>query len=104
MNWRKTIISTLVVIALLLAVGGVGGYVYLQSDAFREFAMRKIVEQADQATGGRTQIGDLDFQLSTLTTHLHDVVIRGTEPANAAPLLRIDRLTVSLKILSFIHR
>ena len=81
-----------------------GGYFYLRSNAFRQFAIRKIVEQANQATGGRTQIGDLDFNLSTLTAHLYNVVIRGNEPPDAPPLLQLDKLTVALKIQSVLHR
>ena len=81
-----------------------GGYFYLRSNAFRQFAIRKIVEQANQATGGRTQIGGLDFKLSTLTAHLYNVVIRGNESPDAPPLLQLDKLTVALKIQSVLHR
>jgi len=95
---------TLGVLALVIAIGAAAGYFYLRSRGFREFAMRKIVAQADRATGGRTQIGGLDFTLSTLTAHLYNVVIRGTEPAGAPPLLQLDKLTVGLKIRSVLHR
>jgi len=104
MNWRNVIGWTLAALVTLIAIGVVGGYFYLRSNGFREFAIRKIVEQANEATGGRTQIRALDFNLSTLTAHLDDVVIRGNESADAPPLLGVDKLTVRLKVQSVFHR
>jgi translocation and assembly module TamB len=104
MNRKKIIGRTLAGLVLLIAVGVVAGYFYLQSTGFREFAMRKIIEQVDESTGGRTQIRSFDFNLSTLTAHLYGVVIQGREAPGAPPLLRIDKLTVGLKIRSVLHR
>jgi len=104
MNWKRITGWTLAVLVLLIGIGVVGGYFYLKSNGFRQFAIRKIVEQANEATGGRTQIRALDFNLSTLTAHLYDVVIRGNESPDAPPLLRLDKLTVGLKIQSVLHR
>ena len=104
MKWKKIIGWTLASLMMLIVIGGMVGYFYLKSSGFQEFAMRKIVTQADQATGGRTQIHALDFDLSTLTAHLYGIVVRGTEKPDAPPLLQIDKLTVGLKIKSAIHR
>ena len=104
MKWRRIVGWTLVVFVALIGIGIVGGYFYLKSNAFREFAVRKIIEQANEATGGHTQIGAVDFNLSTLTAHLYGVVVRGTESADASPLLQVDKLTVGLKIQSVLHR
>ena len=56
------------------------------------------------ATGGKTHIGGLDFSLSTLTAHLYDITLRGTEAPTEPPLLHANELTVSVKILSALHR
>jgi hypothetical protein len=61
----------------LLLIAVVGGYLYLRSNSFQQFALGKIVEQANLATGGKTQIGGLDFDLSTLTAHLYNITMRG---------------------------
>src|SRR5579871_2327043 len=98
MQWKRIAVRTIGVLGAVLVIVGVAGYFYLRSSGFERFAIRKIVEQADQATGGRTQIGSLDFSLGKLTARLHNVVIRGTEPPGAPPLLQLDQLTVSLKI------
>ncbi len=103
MNWKKIIRRTLAVLAIMFVIAIVGGYFYLKSSTFNRFAMRKIIEQANQATGGHTQIGAFDFEPSTLTVHLYGVVLRGTEPPAAYPLLEVNKLTVGLKIQSVLH-
>ena len=104
MKLSRMIGWTLSILVIVIGIAVLGGYFYLRSTAFRQFAIRKIVEQANEATGGRTQIGGLDFNLSTLTAHLYNVVIRGNESPDASPLLQLDKLTVALKMQSVLHR
>ena len=104
MRWRKVILWTLSILAAVVVIAAVGGYFYLKSNAFRQLAMRKIIEQANQATGGRTQIAEFDLDLSTLTAHLYGIVLRGNEPLSAHPLLEVNKLTIGLKIQSILHR
>jgi translocation and assembly module TamB len=103
MNWKRTIGWTLAGLLVLILMAVVGGYFYLRSGSFQQYALRKIVEQADLATGGRTQIGALDFTLSPLTAHLYNITVRGTESPEQPPLLHADELTVRIKILSALH-
>jgi translocation and assembly module TamB len=104
MSWRKPVGWALAMIAGFIVIGAVAGCIYLQSNGFREFALRKIVEQVDQSTGGRTEIRALDFNLPTLTAHLYGIVIHGKEKFDSPPLLEIDKLTVGLKIQSVLRR
>jgi len=104
MNWKKIIGWTLASLTALIVIGVVGGYFYLRSSGFQEFAIRKIITQVDQSTGGHAQIRAFDFNLSTLTAHLYDIVIHGKESSTAPPLLQIEKLTVGLKIKSVFHR
>src|ERR1700683_934176 len=104
MNWRKIVGWTLASIIAVIVIGAVAGYFYLRSSGFQEFAMRRIIAQADQSIGGRTQIRAFDFNLSTLTAHLYGIVTRGTERPDSPPLVQIDKLTVSLKIKSVFRR
>jgi translocation and assembly module TamB len=103
MNWKRTIGWALAGLLALFLIAAVGGYFYLRSHNFQQYALRKMVEQADLATGSRTTIGGLDFSLSTLTAHLYNITVRGTESPEQPPLLHADELTVGLKILSAFH-
>jgi translocation and assembly module TamB len=104
MKWKRIAGWSLAGLAGLLLVAGIGGYIYLQSDSFRRLALRKIAAEADEATGGHTEIGSLDFSLSTLTAHLYNITVRGTEAPGQSPLMHADKMTVGLKVLSALHR
>jgi translocation and assembly module TamB len=104
MSWKRRIGWAAGIVAILIVVVVVGGYLYLKSSGFEQFALRKIDEAAESATGGKTTVGKLDFSLSTLTANLYDITVRGKEGPDDPPLLHADRLTVRLKILSVLHR
>ncbi len=104
MQWKRTLGWTLLGLILVLILGVAGGYLYLKSSAFQQFAIRNITEQANHSIGGRTQIGRLEFSLSKLSATFYNVVLHGTEPPGAPPLLRVDELTVGLKIKSVLRR
>ncbi len=102
---RKPIIGWLLAgIAALILIAFIGGLLFLQTSHFQNYALRKITEEAHASTGGRTEIRGLDFSLSALTAHLYNITVHGTEKANQPPLLQVDKLTVSLKIQSVLHR
>ena len=104
MSRKRTTTWTLIGIGLFVIVVVAGGYIYLKSNSFKEFAIRKIADQANQATGGKTTVGGMDFSLSALTANLYDITLRGTESPDQPPLLHADKLTVGLKIISVFHR
>jgi hypothetical protein len=71
--------------------------------ASEKLAIRTIVTDTNEATGGRAEIGKVDFQLSTLTAHLYNITLRGSRASpSQPPLLHIDKLTVGLKIQSIL--
>ncbi len=104
MDWKRRIGLALTGLVALLILAGLAGYFYLRSNSFQQYALSKIVQQADLATGAHTQIRGLDFNLSTLTAHLYNITMRGTEGSDQPPLLHADKLTVRLKIVSALHR
>src|ERR1700688_3354118 len=100
MKWKRAIGWTVAGLLALLIVAAIGGYLYLKSNSFQQLALRKIVDQVDTATGGKAEIGGLDFNFSTLTAHLYNITVHGTEAPDQPPLLHADELTVRLKIVS----
>ena len=103
MSIKKTIGWTFAGLAILVIAVVVVGLLYIRTNSFRQFAINEILKQADEATGGRTEIGGMDFSLSKLTVHLYNVTMRGTEGAGQPPLLHADKLTVEAKIISILH-
>ncbi|MGA8539552.1 MAG: hypothetical protein WB566_08625, partial [Terriglobales bacterium] len=104
MRWRRIVGWTLALLGILVIAGTVGGYLFLKSASFQRLAIRKIIGATNQATGGRTEIGNLDLKVSTLTAHLDHITIHGTEARTRPPLLQIDKLTVGISIQSLLRR
>jgi translocation and assembly module TamB len=104
MKVRKVVGWTIAGLGAFMILVVAGGYLFLRSNSFHQFALRKIAEATDQATGGATTIRSLDFSLSTLTAHLYNITVRGTENPTQPPLLQIDKLTIGLKIQSALRR
>src|SRR5579872_6755769 len=103
MTWKRRFGWAATAVGILLVVAVVGGYAYIRTSSFNRFARRKIAEEVYQSTGGKAKIGGLDFSLSQLTANLYDITVHGTEPADQPPLLHADKLTVRIKIVSFLH-
>ncbi|HEV7219772.1 MAG TPA: translocation/assembly module TamB domain-containing protein [Terriglobales bacterium] len=103
MNWKRTIGWSAGIIMSLLLVVFVAGYFAVKSEGFHQYVLAKIVQQGNEATGGKVEVRNFDFRVSTLTAHVYGFVIHGTEPDTEKPLLQVDKLTVGLKILSVLH-
>lgn len=90
--------------ALLLVIAIIGGLLVLRSRGFHNYVIAKVIEKANQATGGKVEIRSFDFRLSNLTLNVDGLVIHGTESDASSPLLSIDRIHLDLKLVSLIHR
>ncbi len=104
MKWKRIIGWTLAGLGALLIIVAAGGYLYLKTNNFQRFAINEIVDKANSATGGRTEIGGFDLSLGDLTAHLYNITVHGTETADQPSLLHADKLTVSLRIISALHQ
>jgi translocation and assembly module TamB len=87
-------------IAAVLGYGGV--WWLLRSQWLREKVRARAVEEIEKATGGRAELGRLDFDPSLLSARIERFVLHGTERAGAAPLVQAERIEVGMKILSFV--
>jgi translocation and assembly module TamB len=95
--------ASLVVVVLLLLLTGTGVWI-AQSDWLRERVRSEIITGTERVTGGKVELGAFRFDWHTLTAQVDRFVIHGTEPADQAPLLRVERATVELEIISLFAR
>ena len=103
MKWKRIIAWSAGILAGLLIIAITAGYFVLRSQGFHQYVLAKIVQQGNEATGGKVEVRNFDFRISTLTAHLYGFTIHGTEPVSSKPLLEVDKLTVGLKVLSVLH-
>lgn len=93
--------------ALLLAAGVLfiaAGLYTLQTDWFRQRVREKIVSAAEQATGGRVELGSFTYDWRTLDAAFSGFVVHGSEPAGAPPLFEAPSIRVGLRVVSLIER
>ncbi len=75
-----------------------------RSDWLREKFRQRIIAEAEQATGGRVEIGAFKLDWSTLTAEMDNLTIHGTEPAGQVPFLAVKRVVVGFRIISLMER
>jgi len=102
--------TTRKLLAAVAAVCGVavvilaGALYTLQTGWFRQRVRDKIVTAAEQATGGRVELGSFHYNWRALSAGFDGFVVHGTEPAGAAPLFEAPSIRVGLRIVSLLRR
>ncbi len=102
--WRRRLLRALSALVLLATGLFVTGYFLFNSQWLREQIRLRALREITSATGGRPEIGRFDFDPRTWQVTLDNLVLHGTEPPTAPPLFRAPRITLGLKILSFLNR
>lgn len=87
------------IVALLVAASATFLYV-VQTDWFKNQVRERIVSVAEQATGGRVEIGQFGYEWHGLTAEVSPFVLHGTEPAGAPPFFRAKKIRIDLRIIS----
>jgi translocation and assembly module TamB len=77
---------------------------YLTSDSFREQIRRQVVSQLERATGGRAEVGRVEWHLAHLRASLQNVTLHGLEAPEDPPLLHIDQIDAQLQIFALLGR
>jgi translocation and assembly module TamB len=79
------------------------GILIVQSGWFQNYVKQTIVASTEAGTGGKAEIGTFHFDWTHLTAVATDFVIHGTETAGAAPLLRVARVQLNLRLFTSLH-
>lgn len=101
---RKRLFFTAAIV-LGLALLAVGFALYtLQTSWFKQQVRDKIISAAEQASGGRVEIGSFNYHWRSLTAEFSDFVVHGAESPTGPPLLQAASVQVRLRIVSLLHR
>ena len=63
-----------------------------------------LIEQIEQGTGARVEIGAFHFRLWGLRAEIDNLTLHGLEAADQPPLFHADRIDASIRIISFFGR
>ena len=92
-------IAGIAVVAIVIATAW-----YLTSPRFHDYVRARLVERLESVTGGRVEMGDVEWNLGRLSVVARDVTIHGLEGPEEAPYAHADRVAIRLKILSLAGR
>jgi translocation and assembly module TamB len=94
----------LVAAVILVVICAVAGLLIVRSGWFRELVRERIVTEVEKATGGHVEVGNFSFKWETLTAKISPLVLHGTEPESETPLLRVESVSVGLRVISMLER
>jgi translocation and assembly module TamB len=75
---------------------------YVSTDSFQRTVRRRVVASVEKLTGGRVELGELHTIPFRLRVDARNLTIHGSEAADQAPFLHVDRLQAELKIISIL--
>ena len=101
---RRAVLSSVVALAVVLAAAAITALLVVRSGWFRERVRERIVREIETATGGRAELGSFSFDWKPLVATVSPLVLHGTEPAGEPPLLRVQSVTVGLRVISALER
>jgi len=104
MNWKKPLRWMAGIAGIVLIVMAVGTYVVLRGPWLHHFVLEKIVEEGQNATGGKLELQNWNVHLLPLRLDLYGMVLHGTEPANTKPFLQVQELKIGIDLRSLLHR
>src|SRR5579859_157741 len=102
-NWRKIVGWTAIVIGGLVLLVVIAAVVILQNPAFQRYLVAKIEQSAQESTGARVEVQNLQLHVKTLRADLYGLIVHGTEPAGAKPLLEVTHARIGIKIISVLR-
>jgi translocation and assembly module TamB len=100
---RRILLWTLAVLAGLVLLATVAGVFVVRSGRFHQYIQRRIIEEAERATGGRVELGGYSLDWRNLTAQVQGLVVHGKESAAEPPLLQIGSATLGLRIISVLE-
>ncbi len=104
MRVKKIAAYTAGIIAGLVLLLGISGYLLLRSTAVHRFTLSRIERLASEKLGSRVDIQSFNLHLSNLSLDLNGITIDGKDSSPHGPLLQVDHVGANIKITSVLHR
>ena len=93
-----------VALTILLMAGAIAGVIVVRSGWFQEKVRERIMAEIERSTRARVEVGNFSFDWEHLTATVSSLVLHGREPADEGPLLRVQSVTLGLRVISMFER
>ncbi len=90
------LIAVIVTVAVVITVAW-----YLNSANFHNYVRGRLVDTLAGMTGGKVEVGQVEWSMTRLALVAGNLTIHGLEGPAETPYVHVDKLDVSLKILSW---
>lgn len=90
-----------VCLAVALAVAFL---IVVQTAWFKDKVRERIASVAEQATGGRVEIGNFNYDWHALSAEVSPFVLHGKEAAGSPPFFRAARIQIGLRVISALKK
>ena len=101
---RRVALRVLVTLVILAGACALAGMFVIRSGWFRERVRQGIIAAVEDTTGGKVELGSFRFDPRHLVASVTPFVLHGTEAPGEPPLLRVESITVGLRIISLLER
>ena len=104
-NWKKIILWIAVAVVVLVAAVITTGILLLKyNHGFRHSLLTRVEESVYSSTGARLEVRDFKVSLTGLSLDIYGIIVHGTEPQGAPPLLTADHLNADINVDSLFGR
>ncbi len=101
---NHTVKRTAAAIAVIVPVLAITAALVFQSGWFQERVRERIVKELEYGSGGRAELGNFSFNWRGLEATVSPLILHGTESAAEPPLLRVEKVTIGLRVISALER
>src|SRR5438128_440746 len=101
---RRRVLAALAVFAIAIVVAIVVVIAYLKSPAFDARARVLIVQEIERRTGAKVTLKTFDWSFWRQRIRLEDLILRGLEPPEDAPLAHFSRIDIGLNFRTLLQR
>ena len=100
----KIALWSLASLAAVILAAAAGFLIVVQTDWFKDKVRERIIAVAEQATGGRVEIGRFNYDWHAMTAEVSPFVLHGREPGSAPPFFRAAKIRIGLRIISIFKK
>jgi translocation and assembly module TamB len=100
----RTVKHTAAAIAVVVPALVITAVLVFQSGWFQERVRERIVRELVYGSGARVELGNFSFDWRSLNATVAPLILHGTESAAEPPMVRVEKVSIGLRVISALER